>query len=62
MEYLKTTIFLCEQCGFRIKHSCENIMVKLCEKWLNETENKCSMVVVCLDLKRDLKSSTEIVV
>jgi ribonuclease P/MRP protein subunit RPP40 len=41
-----------KESGFQKNHSCEAVMLDICDKWLSDLEEKKNVIVVFLDLRR----------
>jgi hypothetical protein len=48
----KNLVINSDQSGFREKHSCEALLLEICDNWVCDIENKQTVLAVFLDLKR----------
>jgi NADPH-dependent 7-cyano-7-deazaguanine reductase QueF len=48
----KNSVINKHQSGFQKNHSCEAVMLEICDKWLCDLEEKKNVIVVFLDLRR----------
>jgi hypothetical protein len=51
-SFEQNNLFICEQSGFRKKHSCETALNSVIYEWRNSLESRFNVIAVFIDLKR----------